>query len=198
MIFETCIGFCPVFLYRMNQSNVAKILLLNDNDEDEFLDIIRLLPSKRKSTRAMILNRESEGAFNLLIKKYLMTEEDSFVKFFRITSHLFYKILNEISSDVTSLPYNRNPKPISAEQKLCLTLRLLFSIFQYAICSLFRIFFNSRFLATGETQESLSYLFRISRTWIGKILKEVIVAIKKKNVHGFATADKRKANSEWT
>lgn len=53
----------------MNQSNVSRILLLTDNDdEDEFLEILQLLPIKRKSTRAMILNRESEGAFNLLIK----------------------------------------------------------------------------------------------------------------------------------
>lgn len=176
--------FVLFFLFRMNQSNVSRILLLTDNDdEDEFLEILQLLPIKRKSTRAMILNRESEGAFNLLIKKYLMTEEDSFAKFFRITPHLFYKLLNKISSDITTLPYNRNPNPITAEQKLCLTLRLFFSAFQYfSIPHMFTIsnFFNSRFLATGETQESLSYLFRISRTWIGKILKEVIVAIKKR------------------
>lgn len=35
-----------------------------------------------------------------------------------------------------------------------------------------------RFLATGETHASLAFSFRISRTWIGQIVKQVIASIK--------------------
>ena len=42
------------------------------------------------------------------------------------------------------------------------------------------VFVSIRFLATGESHASLSFSFRISRSWIGQIIKEVIVAIKNK------------------
>lgn len=38
----------------------------------------------------------------------------------------------------------------------------------------------SRYIATGESHTSLSFSFRISRSWIGQIIKEVIVSMKKK------------------
>lgn len=136
--------------------------ILYDSDEQELFDLYRLfclLPKKRKKTRPMISNRNSEGAFKILIQKYLTSEEDEFVQYFRITPRLFYFILNYISSDITTPPSNRVPNPISAEQKLCVTLR---------------------FLATGETHASLSYSFRICRSWIGRIIKDVLCAIKAK------------------
>lgn len=37
-----------------------------------------------------------------------------------------------------------------------------------------------RFLATGESHASLSFQFRISCSWIGRIIKEVVAAIKAK------------------
>lgn len=101
---------------------IAKYLLIDD-DEEDILELLALMPNKRKKTHEMILNRDSEGAFNILIKKYLLTTEDLFVKYFRVTPYLFYMILENISAEITTTPCNRNPNPISAEQKLCLTLR---------------------------------------------------------------------------
>lgn len=40
--------------------------------------------------------------------------------------------------------------------------------------------FNSRFLATGESHASLSFSFRISKSWIGRIIKDVLSAIRNK------------------
>lgn len=106
-----------------NLERIADICLLDDEDDDATVDLLLLIPFKRKSTREMILNREKEGTFNMLIKKYLLSEEDEFMKYFRVSRNLFHTILDHISADITSEPSNRTPMPISAEQKLCVTLR---------------------------------------------------------------------------
>lgn len=134
--------------------------ILCDDDEEDFAELFRLfcfLPRRRKKTRQMISNRYTEGVFNILVQKYLKTEEDEFVQYFRVTPKLFYFILDHISPSITIEPSNRVANPISAEQKLCVTLR---------------------YLATGETHASLSYSFRICRSWIGRIIKDVLIAIK--------------------
>ena len=107
-----------------NRIEMARQFLFDDEEED-FLHLFCLLPRKRKSTHAMILNRDQEGAYNLLIKKYLMTDDDRFMGYFRVSPYLFHTILDQIAHDITTLPSNRIPNPISAEQKLCVLLRLV-------------------------------------------------------------------------
>lgn len=110
---------------RQRVKTLIEFFLLHDDEEEEMTLELLLFMSmhKRKKTHEMIVNREKEGAFCLLVQKYLLTEEDKFVKYFRVSSNLFYMILEHISCDLVSKPCNRNPNPISAEQKLCLTLR---------------------------------------------------------------------------
>lgn len=99
-------------------------ILLLEEEEEEILEILRIFPLvKRKKTHEMIMNRKKEGAYSILIEKYLMSEEDQFVKYFRISPNLFNEILHNIRSDITSIPYNRVQLPISCEQKLCIALR---------------------------------------------------------------------------
>lgn len=142
-----------------HQIQMVNFILCDDDELDifEFYRLFRLLPQKRRKTRQMISNRNTEGAFNILVQKYLKSDEEEFVQYFRVTQTLFYFILSHISSDITTPPSYRVPNPISAEQKLCVTLR---------------------FLATGESHASLSYSFRICRSWIGRIIKDVLAAIK--------------------
>lgn len=138
--------------------DVLSLILTDDEEDWAFLHVMfNLLPKTRKKTREMILNRDSEGAFQILIKKYLLSEEDEFVKYFRVTPKIFYCVLEHISSELTTAPNNRVPNPISAEQMLCVTLR---------------------YMATGESHTSLSYSFRISRSWIGNIIKKVLCVLK--------------------
>lgn len=106
-----------------NRIEMAKRFLLDDDEDNDIVELLFLLPLKRKSTHEMILNRENEGTYNLLVKKYLMTDDDMFVKFFRVTPGIFHTILDQISDEITTAPCNRTPKPISAEQKLCVALR---------------------------------------------------------------------------
>lgn len=97
---------------------------LFDDDDDCVLEYLLALPNiKRKKTHKMIKNRENEGVYNLFITKYLLTEEDKFVKYLRVTPIIFHRILQSIRDQITSIPCNRVRKPISPQQKLCLALR---------------------------------------------------------------------------
>lgn len=110
---------------RPHSFGLAALALFDDDEDLVMLQLLSQLAFKRKSAHEMILSREKEGAFNLLIKKYLMTNDDKFVEYFRVSLPMFHTILEHISNDITSTPCNRHPNPISPEQKLCVTLRLL-------------------------------------------------------------------------
>jgi hypothetical protein len=65
---------------------------------------------------------KDEGYYCTLIGRYLMDSEIKFREFFRVSRDTFHLILTEIKEDITR-SCNRWQTPISAEQKLCLTLR---------------------------------------------------------------------------
>lgn len=100
------------------------IYLLFDDDESEFNDLLLLQHSRRrKKTHQMYSNRDSEGTYQILVLKYLMQDEERFIRYFRISPSIFYHILEFIRDDITLPPCNRHKKPITAEQKLCIALR---------------------------------------------------------------------------
>lgn len=143
---------------KRRSDTLLNLFLLFDEDEESAL--LQMLPLiKRKKTHEMIKNRDTEGSYFILVRKYLLTEDDKFVQYFRVSPKIFYKILEKISDEILSAPYNRVKKPISSEQKLCVALR---------------------YLATGESIASLAFSYRISKSWISHILKEVFQAIKTK------------------
>jgi len=55
--------------------------------------------------------------------RYLMDSEMKYREFFRVLRDIFHLILAEIKEDITTRSCNQWQTPISAEQKLCLTLR---------------------------------------------------------------------------
>lgn len=144
---------------KRTNDQLVDLLLLFDDEEDDFVhNFLHLMSqTKRRRTHKMICNRNTEGAYTILITKYLLTEEDKFVKYLRVTPLLFHRILESIRDFITCLPSRRVPKPISAQQKLCVALR---------------------FLATGESLTSLSFSFRISQPCITNIIRDVFRAIK--------------------
>lgn len=103
---------------------LLNIHLLFEDEDEEILQFIEVLPKiKRRKTHEMFENRSIEGTFNNLIKKYLFSEEDKFVQYLRVSPRIYYLILENIRDEITSIPCNRVPNPISCEQKLCVTLR---------------------------------------------------------------------------
>lgn len=117
--------------------SILKIHLLFDEEDEEILELVEVLPKiKRRKTHEMFLNRKSEGTFNNLIQKYLVSEEDKFVKFLRVTPRIFFLILENIRDSIESIPYNRVVEPISSEQKLCIALRYNVAIIEYTFHSI--------------------------------------------------------------
>lgn len=139
---------------------VEQFLMFFDDDEEEqcVLNFLQTeCSAKRRKTHEMIKKRDIEGAYNILVRKYLLTEEDKFVKYLRITPHLFGRILENIGELISTMPTNKVVKPISPQQKLCVALR---------------------YLATGESLTSLAFTFRISQPCLTQIMKEVFKSIK--------------------
>lgn len=103
--------------------NSISILLLFDDVEDEINDLLSMRYAKRRKTHKMFLKRENEGTFEILVSRYLIDDEEKFMQYFRINRAKFFYILDFIRDDISTKPYNRHKKPISAEQKLAIALR---------------------------------------------------------------------------
>lgn len=99
-----------------------KLLLLELEDSSDEEDLL-FLKKTRKPTHESILNRNSEGAFQIYFNKFLLVDETRFRQYLRLSQRVFFQVLNAIKPDITKKPCNRVPTPISACHKLCLTLR---------------------------------------------------------------------------
>ncbi|CAH1959144.1 unnamed protein product [Acanthoscelides obtectus] len=133
--------------------------IINDDRDEEI--ILRELAESRKEVSAVFQKRMNLGIYNTLIKRHLRDEEEKFQSYFRLTRERFSFVLSLVEEDITSSSYNRVKEPITAAEKLALTLR---------------------FLATGESYRSLSFGYRISHSAISKIVPKVLAALQTKLV----------------
>ncbi|KAL0830080.1 hypothetical protein ABMA28_003537 [Loxostege sticticalis] len=130
-------------------------LLLEEEDDDDFL--LLYARKKRNAPDLLFKSRTKEGSYSILIKNHLIGAEEKFRKYCRINKNQFDFVLSLIVEEIQ--PKNRHA--ITAEEKLYLTLR---------------------FLATGETFESLSTSFRISVSYISRLVKRVLNVMREKLV----------------
>lgn len=79
--------------------------------------------NQKRKTNQMIAQRTQEGVYTLLIEKYLMNSDKEFKDHFRLSHTEFDYVLSNISADLQPQPNNFRSNPISAKQKLCITLR---------------------------------------------------------------------------
>lgn len=109
----------------MNQRAAAKrvvaLLLLEEEEEEEIL-LATYKPSNKPADK-LFLCRSSEGAFAITVERRLFGNETKFREYFRLSTELFDSVLNFIRDDITRKPCNRISCPISAKEKLCITLR---------------------------------------------------------------------------
>lgn len=105
--------------------------------------------------------RNVEGYSHLLIENHVINDEETFRNFFRLNRRQFNFVISCIGTKINKLSSRRVKSPISAEQKLYVTLR---------------------FMATGETFRSLSYAFRISAGYISIIIRDVLKVLCEKLV----------------
>ncbi|KAJ8871088.1 hypothetical protein PR048_027392 [Dryococelus australis] len=83
--------------------------------------------------------RDEKGCFNELILRHLIDNETKFKEYFRVSTEIFDTILSFITEDITKSQYNRVKRPISPEQKLCLTLRRKLSFLDIPVQDLFEL-----------------------------------------------------------
>jgi hypothetical protein len=93
-------------------------IILEEEEDDDLL-----IYCMGEGAKDIFKKRKDEGYYSTLIGRYLMDSEIKFREFFRVSRDVFHLILTEIKEDITTRRCNRWQTPISAEQKLCLTLR---------------------------------------------------------------------------
>ncbi|KAJ8940660.1 hypothetical protein NQ314_010635 [Rhamnusium bicolor] len=102
---------------------VLNWLLLEEEEEEEMLVLNFAIKPHRQSERELFKRRTKEGYGNLLIRGHFSCEDDTFRQFFHLNRQQFHFVLNHVGDCITKTPYARVVCPISAEEKLCLTLR---------------------------------------------------------------------------
>ena len=138
----------------------------SDSSGDEFDDMIlmfmllrrrkrRLRLQKKKKKRKMWVRdifkgREKQGVYNNLVQEMHLGDRESYFRYMRMSPDRFQHLLSLIEPLVTKETTNFR-EPISAGERLSITLR---------------------FLATGESQQWLSFAYRIGKATVSKIVRE--------------------------
>ncbi|XP_054012232.1 uncharacterized protein LOC128894498 [Hylaeus anthracinus] len=140
-----------------NSKIVQQLLLLEEEEQDAEDELLLALCSENESTE-LFLKREEEGAYHISFLNHIVKNDTKFKEYLRVTPEIVYTVLDDIKSDITTVPTNKYPKPISPKEKLCVTLR---------------------YLATGESFRSLAFSFRITHSWLRRIIRDVTSAMKR-------------------
>ncbi|XP_046856153.1 protein ANTAGONIST OF LIKE HETEROCHROMATIN PROTEIN 1-like [Xenia sp. Carnegie-2017] len=125
------------------------------------LCVVELLEENKRSwtrgkTRPWMKKRKEKGYFTNIVKELRMEDTAGYKEMMRMSYDNFQTLLRYIEKDITPCQVSGGHKVITAAERLTLTIR---------------------FLATGESYRSLSFQFRISRSAISYIVKNVCDAI---------------------
>lgn len=96
-----------------------------DEDDDEVNSFSYLTPKKRKITGDIFKNRKTEGYFEILINRHLISNQVKFREYFRINYEQFNFLLSLVEEKLLVAPTNRVKNPILPAEKLAVTLRYL-------------------------------------------------------------------------
>lgn len=88
--------------------------------EQQFEEVV---PINRRVISQIFLNRDTEGAMELLVNLHLNKYETSFIQYFRVSFRMFEYILQLVGEDIVGLESNIIPEPISPDMQLAVTLR---------------------------------------------------------------------------
>ena len=105
--------------------------------------------------REIYQQREEKGEFNLLVKQVMERDPEYFRRCFRMSPEKFYELLAIVGPEITKQTTPMRA-PISAEQRLAVTLR---------------------YLTTGDAQRTIAASYRMSPTTVGRIIAETCQVI---------------------
>ena len=147
---------------------LAQVIILNelmDSDDEK---------PHRGKTRRWVKRRSDRGYFNNIIKELRVEDRTGFRDMFRMDVADFEYILTQISDLISPKHRLGGTDPIKCDERLAITLR---------------------YLATGESFQSLSYQFRISLNAVSYIVKGCCKAIVERMALAFIKVPSTKA--EW-
>ena len=98
--------------------------------------------------REIFKGRKNQGVYNNLVQEMRLGDRESYFRYMRMSPDRFEHLLSLIEPLVKKETTNFR-EPISASERLSITLR---------------------FLATGESQQSLSFAYRIGKATVSKIV----------------------------
>lgn len=104
------------------QKEFLKLLLLHEAEEEEAI-VNYIFTNEKNEAHQMFLSRKTEGFFNILIERHLWRDGKKCREFFRLNWDQFNYVLNLIEEDIKTSPSIKVPEPITAVEKLAVTLR---------------------------------------------------------------------------
>lgn len=121
------------------------------------LEKIECLQSKRKFWVRPIFSvqrRRAQGASDNLVFEMETEDKEQYLKYLRITKKMFYKLLKKVQPHIKKKYVIRKPIPTHTRLHICL-----------------------RYLASGDSMESIAYQFRVGHNTVSKIVRETCRAI---------------------
>ncbi|CAH1982694.1 unnamed protein product [Acanthoscelides obtectus] len=76
----------------------------------------------KRRKHELFVKRNKEGCFNLLLNQFC-NNDTKFIEYFRVSKEQFTRVLKLIENDITRQPSKRYRNPISAAEKLGVTVR---------------------------------------------------------------------------
>ena len=133
----------------------------SDSSDEEAMLLLGIVVASEKDKRQKntwvrdyLKKREGSGAFQL-VQETAMFDKEMFHRYMRMSPSAFEELLSLVATKITKKTTNYRIS-IPPEQRLSLTIR---------------------HLATGESQVSLSFQYRIGRQTVSKIIPETCIAI---------------------
>ena len=96
-------------------------LLLEEEEDDDFVLLSTL--DERGDASSLFKSRRTEGTFKVLIENHLKDNEQKFKEYFRLSKMQFQEVFDIIAPLIEKQPNSFVQQPISAYEKLALTLR---------------------------------------------------------------------------
>ena len=106
--------------------------------------------ARRFWIRPIFVDRGSAGAFHSLVSRMKETDRESFFRYLRMSPDRFDHLLTLVASLITKSDAVRTPIP--PEERFAVT---------------------QRFLASGDSQQSTSFQFKMGKSTVCKIMEEV-------------------------
>jgi hypothetical protein len=107
----------------MDKSGVLRLLMLEEEEDDEILHLILNENGGNRSVHEMFKGRSEGGLNTILINRHLMKDERQFREFFRLNVLQFNHALKLVEDKIRGQSCNRVSHPITPAEKLSVTLR---------------------------------------------------------------------------